>query len=398
MDFPKRTADYELVCDMEEINLNKRFLPYSIGTPRKTLTSNNHYDRANFLFFTDCHVDLFNADESLDNVRRIIEYSNGCPVEFDALINAGDAITPSNMVPKCDAKSRFKKFFDLVKQSRSPVVYAIGNHDSNDSRNIFENAFNADDWSEMFYDYAEENFGIVRQIKKDGTKSTWHYRDIEDKKIRIIAVDAYDTDRTVTNDEGLVKYCTKWGAFITEEQFNWIANVALNFDDKQDTDWGVIFTLHEYSKTVFTHECDWHQNAGEVLHNILVAFNTQSTYSYKNKDSENSFFDIDVSVDFTRYADSETKPHIICCLLGHDHEDKFEIKDGINLIWSLNSSSSSLYGDARIMRYPGTSTQNAFDIVNIDTKNRKIRLFRYGAGVTCYGIGGDRFLPDGLDY
>ena len=135
-----------------------------------------------------------------------------------------------------------------------------------------------------------------------------------------------------------------------------------------------------------------------MLHNILVAFNTQSTYSYNYKHSENSFFDMDISVDFTRYADCENKPHVICCLLGHDHEDKHKIIDGINVIWSINSSSSSLYGDARVMRYPGTPTQNAFDVVNIDTKNRKIRIFRYGAGLNCYGEGGDRFLPNGLDY
>lgn len=389
----EKISNYDLVCAMEEISLNKRFLPYSIGTPKKTYTCNNHHERANFLFFTDSHVDLFNAEESLDNVRRIIEYANGCPVVFDALINAGDAITPSNMVPKSEAKLRAKSFFDLVKQSRSPVVYAIGNHDSNDSINIFENAFNAADWDEMFFDFAEENFGIVRQTKKDGTKSTWHYRDIEEKKIRIISVDAYDTDRTVTNEKGQIKFCTKYGGFMSEEQLKWIADVALNFDDKQEKDWGVILTLHE-----FTEDFGFHQNAGDVLHQICVAFNTQSTYSYKYKHEDNPFFDMDISVDFSRYSQYENKPHFICCLIGHMHEDKLEIKDGINHIYSLNSSSSSLYGDARVMRYPGTPTQNAFDIVNVDTLNRKIRLFRYGAGVTCYGVGGDRFLPDGLDY
>ena len=107
---------------------------------------------------------------------------------------------------------------------------------------------------------------------------------------------------------------------------------------------------------------------------------------------------MDLSADFTRYAENEKKPHFICMLIGHDHEDKNFVRDGINVIYSLNSSASSLYGDARVIRYPGTPTQNAFDIVNVDTKNRKIRLFRYGAGLSCYGIGGDRFLPDGLGY
>ena len=393
MNFPEKKASYELVCDMEEISLNKRFLPYSVGTPKTTVTSNDHYERANFLFFTDSHVDLFNPQESLDNVRRIIEYSNGCPVKLDAVINAGDAITPHNMVPKNAAKERFKKFFDIVKKSRSPVIYAIGNHDSNDAKNIPENAFTENDWSEMFFDFAAENFGIVRQTKKDGTKSTWHYRDIEERKIRIIAVDVLDTDRSVLDDEGYIKYFSKYGGFISNEQMNWIADTALNFDDKEDKDWGVILTMH-----MIPEDFGYHENAGDVLFGLCKAFNTQSSYSYKYKHEENSFFDMDLSADFTRYAENEKKPHFICMLIGHDHEDKNFVRDGINVIYSLNSSASSLYGDARVIRYPGTPTQNAFDIVNVDTKNRKIRLFRYGAGLSCYGIGGDRFLPDGLGY
>ena len=89
---------------------------------------------------------------------------------------------------------------------------------------------------------------------------------------------------------------------------------------------------------------------------------------------------------------------MICWLIGHNHEDKNRVIDGINLIWTLNNSASTCCSDARLARIIGTSTQNSFDIVNIDTRERKIRIFRYGAGVNCYGVGGDRFVPDGLDY
>ena len=80
------------------------------------------------------------------------------------------------------------------------------------------------------------------------------------------------------------------------------------------------------------------------------------------------------------------------------HSDIYEVRHGINLIWTLNGSATSVCGDARVVRIPGTSTQNSFDIVNIDTRERRIRIFKYGAGKNCYGIGGDRFLPDGLPY
>ncbi len=384
---------YDLVCDMEEISLNKRFLPYSVGTPKKTVTSNDHYERANFVYFCDSHVDLFNPEESLDNVRRIIDYANGAPVEFDALINSGDAITPGHLVSKSEAKERAKSFFDAVKKSKYPFVYAIGNHDSNDTQNFPENSFTTDDWSELFFDFAEKEYGIVRQTKKDGSRSTWHYIDIEKHKIRIISLDSLTTDRSVTDENGFVKYFSKYGSHFSGEQLNWLANTALNFDDKEEKDWGIILTFH-----MFPVDFGYHLDSNEAFLSICSAFKNADKYSCEFVQEDNHFFDIKVCADFSRYAGLEKKPHFICMLLGHDHEDKNEVINGINVIWSLNSSASSLYGDARVMRYPGTPTQNAFDILNIDTKNRKIRMFRYGAGVTCYGIGGDRFLPDGLDY
>lgn len=135
----------------------------------------------------------------------------------------------------------------------------------------------------------------------------------------------------------------------------------------------------------------------ELIH-ICAAFNAQAVYKKKFVCEENSFFDWDVSADFTRYSQYDGKPHIICCLIGHDHVDRHKVIDGINLIWTANGSATTDYSDARVARVLGTATQNCFDILNIDTQKRKIRMFRYGAGTNCYGVGGDRFLPDGLDY
>ncbi|MBR5527820.1 MAG: metallophosphoesterase [Clostridia bacterium] len=389
----EKNCGYELICAMEEASLNKRFLPYCVGNPKRTLTFNDQFMRANFVFFTDSHIDLFNPDECVDNVHRTIEYANNSPIKFDAVLHAGDIITPWNMVPKDNALARAKSFFDIAKQSSRPFVFSIGNHDSNDSENIPENAFTGDDWGKLFLDYAEEKYGIVRQKKADGTRSTWHYLDIDEKKIRIISLDSLDTDRSVTDENGKVKFFSKYGSFFSNEQLSWLANTALDFDGKEDDGWGVIFVFH-----MFPEDFGFHQDSGKVLMGIASAFNDSSTYSYSFKHSENPFFDMDIKADFTRYTEKEKKPHVICMLLGHDHEDKNTIRDGINIIWSLNGSSSEQYGDARVVRIPGTCTQNSFDVLNIDTLNRKIRMFRYGAGLNCYGDGGDRFLPDGLDY
>ena len=386
-------SPYDLICAMEEASLMKRFLPYSKGSPSRSVTYDDQYDRANIIFFSDSHIDFRNQDESLDNVKRTIGFANSCPIPMDAIVNAGDAITPFQVNSKENALSRAEKFFGIAKESRVPFVFAKGNHDLNDWGNYPENAFTDRDWSNIFYDFAEERYGIVRQIKKSGEKSTWHYYDIEDKKIRIISVDNQDTDKTIADAEGKVKYYGGKYFYISNEQMNWIAHTALNFDDKEEKDWGVIVTFHQIPG-----DKEEYQNAVKEFIKLCGAFNRCETYSNNYVCHENSFFDMSVDVDFTRYASLEKKPHMICGLVGHMHEDKTEVHEGITFIWIVNGSSTDVASDARIVRIPGTSVQNCFDILNIDTRKRKIRMFRYGAGVNCYGVGGDRFLPDGLDY
>lgn len=385
--------EYDFICKVEEANLYKRFLPYAIGSPAQHLTHDDSYDRANFVFFTDSHIDFMNPDACMDNLKRTIAFSNESPIKFDAVINAGDAITPFYEQDKSLPLLNAKMFFDEAKKSKSPFLFAKGNHDVNCWWNKPENVFTDSDYSNLFYWFSEETYGTVHQKKSNGFRSTWNYYDVDKHKIRIICVDFQDIDKTVTNEKGHVKYSGANGFYVSNEQMNWIANVALNFDDKADKDWGVIIVCHH-----FPQDNPDYENAGEKLLDICVAFNNGDTYENHYKNELNSFFDIDVNADYTRYKDLEKKPHIICWLMGHIHDDVHEVKKGIHFIYTTNASASQRSGDARLLRIPGTVTQNAFDIVNIDTKTRKIRMFRYGAGVNCYGEGGDRFLPDGLDY
>lgn len=383
---------YDMIHAMETMETNRRFLPYAKGAPSDQFTTDEQYDRANFVFFTDSHVDFCEAESSADNLRRTMEYVNSAPVIFDAVIHTGDVITPFGRIPKEDAISRIRPFLDLALESRSPLLFAKGNHDLNDWGNTPSEVISDSDWSRIYLNQAEEKFGIVRQTKASGEKSTWHYLDIPAHKIRIVAVDVQDTDKSSVNPKGNVKYYGGNSWYVSDEQMNWIASEALNFDDKAEADWGVIFAMH------MLQDSSVHENAIEKLLRMCAAFNTQGIFEEKYNHPENSFFDLDVKADFTRYAQTEKKPHMICWLLGHNHHDLHEIRHGIHLIWTLNNSASTVCGDSSVVRIPGTSTQNAFDIVNVDTRHRKIRIFRFGAGINCFGIGGDRFLPDGLSY
>ena len=384
---------YDTVCAHEEADLLKRWAPYVKGTPSNKLSYYNEYDRANILFFTDSHIDFHNIDACIENVHRTADFIKTTPIPLDAVVHGGDAITPFDVHDKNDFFNRAGSFFDVMKQCDVPFLFTKGNHDINDWRNYPEHVPTDDDWGKVFLNHTEEKYGIVRQTKASGSKSTWHYYDIEKHKIRIIALDGQDTDKITPNEKGMVKYFGGNSWYISNEQMNWVTHTALNFDDKPEKDWGVIVTIHQHHA-----DSELHENAADRMLKICEAFNVGGTCDITYTHGENSFFDLDVHADFTRYKDLEQKPHMICWLIGHNHTDKNEFSYGINLIWTLNASTCMVASDARVARTPGTPTQNAFDIVNIDTKQRKIRLFRYGAGVTCYGGEKDRFLPDGLDY
>ncbi len=396
---PNRKARkaYDRVVELENDNFYRKFLPYLKGSPESYPTYSDRisdqYSRANIVYFADSHTDGIYTHLYLDNVRRTIEFANNSPIKYDAIINAGDIITPFGKTPKDKAYKMAEKFFNLAKESKVPFIFTKGNHDLNDWDNYPDRVLTDKDWGNLFLNDAEKNYKIVRQTKKSGEKSTWHYYDIEDKKIRIVAVDIQDSDKNVLNDKGICRLHGGNSWYISNEQMNWIADTAFNFDDKREKDWGIIITHHQYPR-----DPKFHQNAADVLLDLCVSLNEQGTYSHSYKHEDNSFFDMEVNADFTRYAKEDGKPHIICWLLGHDHERKHDIRKGINIIWTINGSCSTSSSDPRMVRIAGTCTQNSFDVVNIDTLHRKIRIFAYGAGTTCYGGCGDRFLPDGLDY
>ena len=45
-DSKKCFSEYDLVCKLEEMELNRRFLPYSIGSPRRSVTFDDEIGRA----------------------------------------------------------------------------------------------------------------------------------------------------------------------------------------------------------------------------------------------------------------------------------------------------------------------------------------------------------------
>lgn len=382
----------------------KRFTPISVGAPQG-ITVGQQYNRANFLFFSDSHIDLprDNSSLSIENVSNAIKFANNAPFELDGVIHAGDVFTGSGVATQASWISAMSPFFDNLKESDKPVLFAIGNHDTNDWGNIPANAMNDTAWGTAWFDYAESEYGIIRQTKQNGHKSTWHYKDFSDKKIRVISVDVQDTDKSVADGSGYVLYSGQKAWYISNEQMNWIANTALNFDNKVEKDWGVIIVLHQCISYIDT----WYDTSAvspayeSAIHKLLYlckAFNTQGTYSDNYTFATDSFYNLSINADFSRYASETKKPYMICWLSGHEHIDMCKTIEGINILWILNGSCTDASADSRVARIGNTSTQNAFNLISVDTTERKIRVVRYGAGKNCFGDDPYNFMPNGLSF
>ena len=392
---------YAFVKKTENVSVEKRLIQYSRGTisNHADYDRDNVYDRLNIAFMTDSHLDLGNVQASEQNVSDAIDFLNNVRVSIAAVIEGGDLITKvyNN---KNEHISALNLFFEMGWKSKAPLLYTKGNHDLNTINVTPEKALTDEDWDSVWYNRAETEYGIVRNLKKNGQKSGYYYYDLEDWKVRIVSVDCFDVDWEKMDDEGNILYWGGTSYYIADEQFNWIANCALDFDDKREKDWGVIVFTHFYQpayrdgtsiKPVF-------ESVYRKFNDMLIAFNNQASFSKEYIFPANSFYNLNVKADWSRYAGLTQKPYLICVLSGHIHTDDYFNWDGVQHIITANQFCGETASDIRLSRVAGTSTQNLFDIINIDLKQRKIRVIRYGAGVNCYGEGGDRFVPDGLNF
>lgn len=387
----------------ENIRVESEFTPLSIGAS-SNLTMGAPYPRTNILFFSDSHIDLprNNQKPSLDNVRDVVDFANNVHFDLDVVINGGDIITDSGITTITQWKDFLKPFFDYAKESKKPFLYTVGNHDTNDWSNSPSNIPTLSDWGDVWYDWAETNTGIVRQTLNN-KKSTWYYKDIDSKKIRIISVDVMDVDHSAVDGSGKPLFYGGKAWYISNTQMTWLINEALNFDSKDELDWGVVVVIHQainsldqwYSTNAISPA---YESSIEKFKNVCVSFNTQSTYSDNYTFTAYPFYNLNINADFTRYASETKKPYMICWLVGHEHYDSYKTVDGINMIWTLNGGCYSGSADSRVVRLPNTTTQNSFDLISIDSKERKIRVVKYGAGINCFGEEPYDFMPNGLSF
>ena len=321
------------------------------------------------------------------NLRQSVQFANQPELSINVMAVTGDFISYGK---KSEAKAYMKSFASSLQQDNFiPYVICTGNHDSNigaqeDRSPIMSTLFYKPEITNLLF---TNNQNSYKRIPNEN----YYYKDFSNPQggtIRMIALDMIDQPSDVYNTLNYAHY--------SQEQINWLSNVALR--EGMTSSHSVIILNHypfqHHDSGASTYLCD-----GDYVHpwymipEIVEAFrgHTTLTKTYPNQFGGE---DIHVDADFTNNTAT-----FICYLGGHIHANAyFEIKGLSNeqmnlpkqkMIICTNqapSEAGTVYN--RVKREEDSLSSNSFCIHAIDTQEHKIYITFFGAfrpeGVTNY--------------
>lgn len=321
------------------------------------------------------------------NLRQSVQFANQPELRINAMAVTGDFISYGK---KSEAKAYMKSFASSLQQDNFiPYVICTGNHDSNigaqeDRSPIMSTLFYKPEITNLLF---TNNQNSYKRIPNEN----YYYKDFSNPQggtIRMIALDMIDQPSDVYNTLNYAHY--------SQEQINWLSNVALR--EGMTSSHSVIILNHypfqHHDSGASTYLCD-----GDYVHpwymipEIVEAFrgHTTLTKTYPNQFGGE---DIHVDADFTNNTAT-----FICYLGGHIHANAyFEIKGLSNeqmnlpkqkMIICTNqapSEAGTVYN--RVKREEDSLSSNSFCIHAIDTQEHKIYITFFGAfrpeGATNY--------------
>ena len=321
------------------------------------------------------------------NLRQSVQFANQPELRINVMAVTGDFISYGK---KSEAKAYMKSFASSLQQDNFiPYVICTGNHDSNigaqeDRSPIMSTLFYKPEITNLLF---TNNQNSYKRIPNEN----YYYKDFSNPQggtIRMIALDMIDQPSDVYNTLNYAHY--------SQEQINWLSNVALR--EGMTSSHSVIILNHypfqHHDSGASTYLCD-----GDYVHpwymipEIVEAFrgHTTLTKTYPNQFGGE---DIHVDADFTNNTAT-----FICYLGGHIHANAyFEIKGLSNeqmnlpkqkMIICTNqapSDAGTVYN--RVKREEDSLSSNSFCIHAIDTQEHKIYITFFGAfrpeGATNY--------------
>ncbi len=333
---------------------------------------------SSFGLIADFHCDI-NEYHSVPLLERVM---NECCIPYYFL--AGDLFSGTGVCPKEKNIVEFKKFRRLFSRIESKCLIVEGNHDA------VYSTFEAPDYYAQNIPLSEfyEHYFRFESMYPDrcfGETGTYYYVDIKSSKIRLVVLNTHDIPNDSVNEEGRPVYNKFFenGIGIMQKQLDWFAHVAL---DVPSPEWTVVVCTHEPPEELSCvgSASNGFSNSNVVL-DIIDAFRRHSYIDVKNDHKpELSHYDVQVCADYRGRGGN-----FAVWVSGHTHCDSFSIKKGILTVTTINDSVHNSE-NSNYTHMIGTTTEQAFDIWTIDTKNHMVYATRVGCGedrefkYTCY--------------
>lgn len=235
---------------------------------------------------------------------------------IDKILNGGD--TGNSQVICKNAISQLRAAIG------SDKVYSVtGNHEIND----------ASRYESPYRRVADELRGHCKDIVYGDDNKSYFYFDNPQTKTRYVGLSTY----------GLFMD-NKYESAYTPQQLEWFKITALDVAEG----WSIV---------VFTH--------------TLYMVDCSSDKLVTGPAGADEFIDV-----IDAYSG---KGYICCVLLGHTHRDRLHIgPTGVPYIISACDRQATYGGDINVERIPGTVSEQHFEVVVIDRKNRRVKLFAIG--------------------
>lgn len=290
----------------------------------------------------------------------------------DALIALGDNINGDEPTGRLNMTTMHVRSILQTKYVRTAMFMIRGNHDNGAGHQNTEGKAS----NEVIDENAVKNaygtkFNYYDEVR-DGD-SLYFYKDLPAKKVRIIGLDSNDIPLEKKDSNGNYAYATNTAGF-RAQQLNWFANKALMLPDNT---WQVIVFFHIPFPNAFGQWAE--DNTFKNYHHAIDILNAfKNGTSVNINDTSNPDFTITgLQADYSKQGQGT----LIAVVNGHLHRDDQDtsVLNGTPIIEVTTSASfvSSVVDDSK---QRNTNDEDAWDIISINTKERKIHCYRFGRG------------------
>lgn len=232
-----------------------------------------------------------------------------------------------------------------------PTMWTIGNHDDN---NIY-----------FAGEVRRENILTLAELENAfEINKTYGYRDFGDKKLRVIVLDSFENPEIIGED-GLPKYTRDYSSVFSANQLTWLSKAL-----EVPTGYSVIAFTHVPPLGYCNNKpyIGYHNVNHDLMLGLFNAFVEGTSYTASGTNTD---YPAQVNADYSNQGGG----HLIGIVTGHEHRDlEPQVINGVRVI----ERTCNLPAGAG--RSIGSVSEEAFDVIEIDSVNKHCKFNRFGAG------------------